>query len=440
MTDAPAGAEARVRSRTFAALANPDYRRYYLGQGVSLIGTWLQTAAVRWIVFEKTGSVFMNGVIEAAGVMPGMLVGLVAGALADRVAPKGMILLMQVGQMLLAFALAALVGLGIEQIWQMAAILALTRVCVTFEMPSRQVFLYDVVGRPSLMNAIALNTGLFNASRVIGPALAGVCLAKLGATSCFALNGVSYLAAIAALLSIRRPHLRGAKGTSGSGELLGGLAYLRRDRRVATLFLLMGFFGVVGMGYDAMVPAYARRVVLTGVRGYSLLLSSSGIGATCGALAVASLGGLRRKERLVLTGMVIFAASLGCAAWLPARIGPSGARLATATACLFGVGAGAVIFYSATQTLIQTAVPDHLRGRVMGIWMIVFSGSVPLGSLWTGRLALGRGVPPVMGLSACLCALAAMVVLASGALTRTTALPLHGDQAAIQSMPPPPRP
>ncbi len=421
MTDTLASDDARVRTRTFAALENPDYRRYYIGQGVSLIGTWLQTAAVRWIVFDKTGSVFMNGVIEAAGVMPGMLVGLVAGALADRVAPRGMILLMQVGQMLLAFALAALVGLGVEQIWQMAAILALTRVCVTFEMPSRQVFLYDVVGRPALMNAIALNTGLFNASRVIGPALAGACLSKFGATACFALNGVSYLAAIAALLTIRLPHRRGPKGAAGSRGLLGGLAYLRHDRRVAALFLLMGFFGVVGMGYDAMIPAYARRVVLTGVRGYSVLLSSSGIGATCGALALASLGGLRRKEWLVVAGMAVFAASLGGAACLPAMVGPPGARLATAAACLFGVGVGAVIFYSATQTLIQTAVPDHLRGRVMGVWMIVFSGSVPLGSLWTGRLALGRGVPFVMGLSAGLCALAVVVVLASGALTRPTA-------------------
>src|SRR5205807_3558989 len=138
--------------------------------------------------FETTHSELALGVIGAAGLLPGLLVGLVAGALADRVVPRSMILLMETGQMLLALTLALLVGLGIVQFWQLAAILALTRVCVTFEMPSRQVFLYDLVGRSDLMNAIALNSGLFNASRVIGPALAGACYAGLGATACFALN------------------------------------------------------------------------------------------------------------------------------------------------------------------------------------------------------------------------------------------------------------
>ena len=193
-----------VRTRTFAALAYPDFRRYYLGQGISLVGTWLQAAAVRWLVFDQTQSEFLLGVVEVAALMPGLVVGLVAGAVADRVAPLRMIILMECGQMMLAFLLALLVGLQVVEIWQMAAILALTRICVTFELPSRQVFFYELVGPDTLPNAIALNSGLFNATRVLGPALAGVCLSALGATACFALNGVSYLAAIAALFSIRR--------------------------------------------------------------------------------------------------------------------------------------------------------------------------------------------------------------------------------------------
>ena len=421
MSDALRAESTPIRSRTFAALDNPDYRRYYLGQGISLVGTWLQVAAVKWIVFDRTQSEFMLGVVEAAGLMPGLLVGLVAGVLADRVVPRRLILAMQVGQMLLAFALAALIGLGVERIWQMALILALSRVCVTFEMPSRQVFLYDLVGRPALMNAIALNPGLFNASRVIGPALAGLCLSTFGATTCFALNGASYVAAIAALLSIRLDERLSPKGAKGIGEALGGLAYLGRDRRVAALFALMAFFGIVGMGYDAMIPAYARKVVVTDVRGYSVLLACSGVGATLGALAVASLGGLRRKERLVVGGLGLFAASLGAASWLPGYVGeawPGPARLWVASACLLGVGFGAVVFYSATQTLIQTAVPDHLRGRVMGVWMIVYSGSVPAGALWTGRLANMHGVATVMGLSALLCAAVALLSWGSWRLAR----------------------
>jgi MFS family permease len=377
----------------------------------------------------------MLGVVEAAGIMPGLFVGLAAGALADRVVPRTMILVMQVGQMALAFALAWLVGMGVVEIWQMAAILALSRVCVTFEMPSRQVFLYDIVGRTSLPNAIALNSGLFNASRVLGPALAGLCLARFGRTSCFLLNGASYLAAIAALLCIRvERRLRPAE-SRGLAEVMGGFTYLQRDRRVRSLFLLMAFFGVVGMGYVALVPAYARRIVHTEALGYSLLLACSGVGATVGALVVASLGGLRRKETLVLSGMLIFAVFLSAAGVLPAwagRVWSFPGALLAASACLFGAGFGAIVFYSATQTVIQTVVPDHLRGRIMGIWMIVYSGSVPLGALWAGELALSRGVTMVMEASAILCVAVAALVLASGVLIPRDALAIAGTRASRQ--------
>ena len=422
MPDAPAlAATRRIRSRTFAALTdNPAYRRFYLGQGVSLIGTWLQDAAVSWIVFAMTGSEWMLGLVSAAGTVPGLLVGLVAGALADRVAPKAMVLGMQVGQMLLAFLLALLVGTGVVRIWQMALILALTRVCVTFEMPSRQVFLYDLVGRSALMNAIALNSGLFNASRVLGPALAGLCLARFGTTAPFVLNGVSYLAAIAALLTIRvAPRDAPRPASGGLAEVLGGLAYLGRDRRVRMLFTLMATFGLVGMGYAALVPAYARLVVHTGAIGYSLLLSCGGVGATIGALVVASLGGLRRKERLVPLGMGVFGLSLAAAGWLPAavfRLGLEALALPVAAACLLAVGFGGILFFAATQTLIQTGVPDDLRGRIMGIWMILYSGAVPLGSLWAGWAAGRFGVAPVLEVSAAACLAMALGVSASGVL------------------------
>lgn len=409
-----------VRSRTFAALVdNADYRRFYFGQGISLIGTWLQGAAVSWMVFRMTGSEWSLGVVDAAGTMPGLLVGLFAGALADQVAPRRMILLMQIAQMGLAFVLAYLVWSGKVQIWQLAMILGLTRVSVTFEMPSRQVFLYELVGRESLMNAIALNSGLFNASRVIGPALAGVCLARVGPTACFTLNGASYLAAIAALLSIHsriRPAVHSARTP---GEILAGFSYLRHAARVRSLFLLMSFFGLVGMGYMALVPSYATRVLGSGAVGFSIMLASIGLGATCGALVMASVGGIHRRERLVLIGMMVFSVALASAGILPRLIGgkaPSTTALVVATLCLFIAGFGALLFYSATQTLIQTAVPDHLRGRIMGIWMIAFSGSVPLGSLWAGRVAQSQGVSLVMVVSAALCLSVALAVWCLGGL------------------------
>ena len=410
-----------LRSRTFAALGHSGFRRYYMGQGVSLIGTWLQSAAVRWLVFDQTQSEYMLGIVEVASLMPGLLVGLVAGAVADRVAPLRMIVLMECGQMVLAFLLTLLVGLRVAEIWQMAVILALTRICVTFELPSRQVFFYELVGPEVLSNAIALNSGLFNATRVLGPALAGVCLSTIGATGCFALNAFSYMAAIAALLSIRlerrttiRPH-----ANFTLGEVLGGLHYLRTDIRMLAFFLLVTFFGVFGMGYEAMVPAYTRRIIRSGVEGYSILLACSGVGATLGAIVVASLGKQRRKERWAVGGMIIFALFLAGAALLPLWIQPDGIELNTrrdrfGLPARDGLRRGGLLRLALTT--IQLAVPDQLRGRIMGIWMIVYSGSVPLGALWTGRAALAWGVAAVMAFSAVLCVVVGLVVLASGVL------------------------
>jgi predicted MFS family arabinose efflux permease len=416
------GPDRGLRSRTFASLVdNPAYRRFYFGQGVSLVGSWLQQAAVSWIVFDLTHSERWLGIVEAAGILPGLVVGLAAGAMADRVPARRMILAMQVAQMVLAACLAVLVGLDTIRIAHLVAILALARVCVTFELPSRQVLLYALVGREGLLNAIALNSGLFNLSRVLGPALAGFLLVHVGRTPCFALNALSFVAAIVALLSIPREIAERA-GPTGDGRgdaapVLGGWHYIRDDRRTGALFSLMGFVGVVGMGYAALTPAYAHRVLGVGARGFSLLLASGGLGATVGALAVASLGGVRRRERLVLGGMVLFALALIAASALPGLAGGSPARrLLVASPCLFAAGFGAIMFFSSTQTLIQTRVPDALRGRVMGMWMIVYSGAVAAGALASGELARAIGVPAVLRLAAALCLAAAAVAAASGRL------------------------
>ncbi|WP_165245959.1 MFS transporter [Paludisphaera soli] len=405
---------------TFRSLSNRNYRLYISGQGVSLIGTWLQAAAVRWLVYEQTGSAERLGVIEMANLMPGLVVGLFAGAISDRVAPRAMILAMEVGQMACAFVLAGLVATGVIQFWQMAVILATARVCVTFELPSRQVFLYELVGPESLTNAIALNAGLFNATRVIGPALAGLGFAILGAAGCFALNAVSYLAAIGTVLAIRIPTR--AQSVSGRGaalgDLLAGLDYLRSERGLSGHLALMGFFGLMGMGYEAMTPVFARTVLGVGVGGYSLLLASGGAGATFGALMVARLGDGVRKERMVIYGMLCFSTFLLTASLFPLWSSPewpSLVRLGLGAVCLFGAWFGAAFFYSSTQTLIQLRIPARLRGRIMGVWMVVFSGSVPLGALWTGRAATVWGVCPVMAFSAVVCLVAGfLLILAQG--------------------------
>jgi len=410
-----AGFHSFIRSRTFSALGVRDFRRFFMGQGVSLVGTWLQGAAVSWMVYEKTRSELTLGIVGAASLLPGLFVGLFAGFVADRVPPRPLIMLMQAAQMALAFFLAFLIGTGIDQIWHLVCILALNRVCVTFEMPSRQVFMYELVGREHLGNAIALNSGLFNASRVLGPTLAAFIYALAGPTTCFLINGLSYIAALTAVYSIELPAAHQQRQARGLGGILDGVSYLFQNKRVGLLFLLMNLFGIIGMGYDSMIPAYASGVVQTGIKGYGLLLGCSGMGATCGALLVATVGTGHRRERLLLAGMAIFAIALGASARIPPWIGEHFSHrtsLAVAACGMLGIGLGAVLFYAAAQTIIQNVLPDSLRGRVMAIWLISYSGSVPLGSLWIGRVADSYGIPFAMTTSSTLGLLLALVGLA----------------------------
>jgi len=417
LDSARGGSESPLRwGGMFQSLSIRNYRLYFFGQGVSLIGTWLQAAAVRWLVYEQTGSADRLGLLEAANLMPGLVIGLFAGAISDRVPPRSMILAMEMGQMACATLLAVLVGLDVIQFWQMALILATARVCVSFELPSRHVFLYDLVGPSSLTNAIALNSGMFNATRVIGPALAGLGFALVGAAGCFTLNALSYLAAIASVLAIRAPsRVRASTARQRTWtDVLAGLSYLRGERRISGHLALMGFFGLVGMGYEAMTPLYARTILAVEVGGYSVLLASGGCGATIGALTVARFGDGVRKERMVVYGLLCFAVFLLAASLFPYWSSPDwspGARLAAGAGCLFGAWFGAAFFYSSTQTMIQLLIPESLRGRIMGAWMVVFSGSVPLGALWTGRAASVWGLCPVMTASALVCLASGVVLL-----------------------------
>lgn len=423
----------RARTRTFEALAeNRDYRRFYMGHGVSLVGTWMQAAAVNWIVYDLTRSEMWLGVVEAANLLPGLLVGLFAGALADRTAPRSTVLATQLVQLALAITLATLFNTGSIRLWQLIALLAMARVGNVFEMPARQVFLYELVGREHLGNAIALNVGLFNASRVVGPALAGVCLAWLGQGAPFVLNALSFLAAIAAVLSIPSRPSHHVRSGQGPGDVLGGLGYLKRDPRVAFLFGLMGFFGVAGMGYNAMLSAYARDSIGLGALGYSALLASGGLGAVAGALCAARIGGRVRREVLIVFGLGLFSLSLAGMGTVPGALGtwaPSWWPTASAMLFLVGAGFGAITFTSSIQTMIQLDVPDVLRGRVAGVWMIVFSGSVPMGALLTGRLAQWFGVEPVLLASGLLCGAVALLLASSGLLDRVGRAPSPADRA-----------
>ena len=396
---------------------NPTYRWFYAGQGASLIGTWSQAAAARWIVYEITRSERAVGIVDAVEVLPGVVVGLFAGAVADKVSGRLMLSAMQVGQAVLAFALAIMVGAGKVEIWQMAVLLASSQVFVTFEEPSRQVFQRHLVGRSALGHAIALETGLFNASRVLGPALAGICLSLLGQASPFAINGASFLAAFLILMLIRTPHGPENDTEESPNEvgIAAGFQYVWHDRRVLRIFLLLAFFGVAGLGYTALVPAYAQNLLKASTGGYSALQVGGGIGSTLGAIAVAAVATARRRDLLVVGGMVVAGLALVLAGLAPGWLDPK-LRLPVAVALMFINGAGTIAVFATAQTLIQAAVPDAIRGRVVGLWMIVFSASAPIGSLCSGTLAEALGVVPIMVTSGLICVVVGTIVFLSGTL------------------------
>ena len=400
---------------------NPTYRWFYAGQGASLIGTWSQAAAARWIVYQITNSERAVGIVDAVEILPGVVVGLFAGMVADKVSGRMMLAAMQVGQATLAFLLALMVGAGRVEVWQMALLLAVSQIFVTFEEPSRQVFQRRLVGRSAMGHAIALETGLFNASRVVGPALAGLCLSLLGPASPFAINGISFLAAFLILLWLRTPHGPDQDDSDNAGAesgLAAGFQYVWHDRRVLRIFLLLGFFGVAGLGYTALVPAYAQRLLQSSAGGFSALQVGGGIGSTVGAILVASVAGAKRRDLLVVGGMVLAGLALILAGFAPGVLGPKLA-LPVAVGLMFINGLGTIAVFATAQTLIQAAVPDAIRGRVVGLWMIVYSAATPVGSLVAGISAHAIGVVPILVGSGLLCVIVGTVVFLTGSLIPT---------------------
>ncbi|MGO9204546.1 MAG: MFS transporter [Limisphaerales bacterium] len=388
---------------TFAALKHRNYRLFFAGQLVSLIGTWMQNTAQGWLVYQLTGSKVMLGAVTAVGSLPMLLFSVWGGSLADRHPKRRVLLFTQTGMMLLAFAFAALVGSGRIRPWHILVLAALGGVAMAFDMPARQAFTVEMTSRKDLMNAISLNSSIFNGARIVGPSVAGFLMAQAGMTWCFLLNGLSFIAVIAGLLMMRLPgFVPPAESQSTGRHVLEGLAYVAGHRRVRLLLLFVGVVGVFGWSYSVLLPAYAAEVLRVAERGYGALLSANGVGALLGALTVAAYGGRVRPRLMVLGGVWLFSAMLlllAFARWF-----------SLALACLAVGGWGMLLCFSTTNTLVQTSVSDAMRGRVMGIWALVFGGLMPLGGLESGLLSQAVGVPWTIALGALACASAGLVL------------------------------
>ena len=386
---------------TFAALKHRNFRLFFVGQLVSLTGTWMQTTAQGWLVYQLTGSKVLLGTVAAVGSLP-LVLSVWGGSVADRHSKRAVVCVTQSGMMALAFVFAGLVWGGQIRPWHILVLAARGGVAMAFDMPARQAFMVEMTSREDLMNAVSLNSSIFNGARIVGPAVAGLVMAHGGIALCFLLNGLSFLAVIAGLLLMRLPRfVPPAERPSTGRHIVEGLAYAAGHRRVRILLSLLGVVGVFGWSYSVLLPAYASDLLRVGERGYGALLSANGLGALLGALTVATYGPRVRPRRMVLGGLWVFSGMLLLLAvlrWYP---------LVLASLALGGWGM--LLYYSTVNTLVQTSVSDQMRGRVMGVWALVFGGTMPLGGIVSGLLSQAVGVPWTLALGALVCAAAGLV-------------------------------
>src|SRR5438093_1102438 len=389
---------------TFRALRHRNYRLFFWGQLVSLIGTWMQQTAMSWFVYQITNSKLLLGVVAAMGSAPMMLSSVWGGSLADLYPKRSILVLTQSAQMLCAFLLAAGVWLGFATPAFIMVVAAFNGTAMGFDMPARQAFTVEMTSREDLLNAISLNSSIVNGARVVGPSVAGLLIGVFGVATCFLLNVVTFIAVIAGLMMMRLPPFqRPAHAVSASKHALNGIVYSLKHQRVRTILLLFLAVGVFGWSYGVLMPAFARDVLGRGANGYGILMSASGIGAFIGALVVATYGHLFTPRRLALGGVWLF--SIALFALSLSR------NFYVALGFLLVAGFGMLLFFSTSNTVLQTIVPDEMRGRVMGVWSLVFGAMIPLGSLEAGATAHWLGTPFALAFGAIVCAVSALVTL-----------------------------
>ena len=399
----PQGATRDAPSRWQAAgraLRHRNFQLFFSGQLISLIGTWMQTVAQSWLVYKLTGSGLLLGSVGFASQIPVFLVAPIGGITADRANRQKIVIATQTASMILAFILAALTLSHRVRVWHIFVLAALLGIVNAFDIPGRQSFLVDMVGKGDLMNAIALNSSMFNGARVIGPAVAGILVARLGEGWCFFANGVSYIAVIAGLMLMRVDAApRASTGASPFEHMVEGFQFVERTAPIRTLLLLLGLVSAVGMPYTVLMPIFADKILHLGGQEFAsligshdlgavrlgILMGAAGVGALFGALTLALRSGVKGLGRWVALccagfGISLILFSFSTSFWL-------------SVALLLPVGYFIMLQMASSNTLIQVMVPDGLRGRVMAVYSMMFMGMAPLGALVGGFLSDHLGAP-----------------------------------------------
>jgi MFS family permease len=409
------------------ALRHRNFRLFFCGQLISLIGTWMDPVAESWLIYRLTGSSLLLGAVAFAGQIPVFLLMPIGGIVADHYDRRSILVTTQSLLTTLTLILAGLTLTHVVQPWHVMVLGALMGVVSAFDIPVRQAFIADMVFREDMVNAIALYSAIFNGARVIGPALAGIVVAAMGEGWCFLGNGLSFLAVIAGLLRMTAAPGRPALQGSPRQNIIEGFRFVSSTAPVRALMLLVGLISLSGTPGVVLMPVFADQVLHGGPRALGLLMGASGLGALCGAITLATRKNVSGLERWILVacntfgaGLILF--SLSRTFWL-------------SVALLVPVGFSVVLEMGSSSTLIQSMVPDHLRGRVMAVFSMMFIGMAPLGALMAGSVAHAIGAPLTVALSGAISIIGGIVFAARLSTLRPAARALVADQQTPGSAP-----
>ena len=411
---------------TLRALQYRNFQLFFSGQLISLIGTWMQNLAQAWLVYRITGSMVLLGGISFCSQIPIFLFSTLGGIVADRYSRHRVVIATQTASMVLALALAALTLTHTVHIWHIFVLSALLGVVNAFDVPVRQSFIVDMVGRADLMNAIALNSSMFNASRVIGPAIAGILVAWIGEGWCFFANGISYIAVIVGLLSMRvAPHERVPGGGSPLANIIEGFRFVIRNRPIHALLILLGIASVTGMPFTVLMPVFADRILHGGPKALGWLTGCAGMGALAAALLLASRQTLKGLSGWIATSATAF--GIGLVIFALSRTFLFSALI------LVPVGFALMLQMGASNTLIQSMAPDHLRGRVMGVYSMMIMGMAPFGGLLAGVAADRYGAPAAVAAGGVICLASAGIFWTQLPEIRVHARRMIAEQQAVSA-------
>lgn len=384
-------------NESLRAFQHRNYRLFYMGQSISLIGTWMQTIAQAWLVLEITDSQVAVGVVTMLQFLPIMLFVLFAGVIADRVPKRNFLILTQTLALAQAAILAVLVFTGAVELWHVYVLAVMLGLANAFDMPVRQSFAIEMVGRKDLINAVALNSGMFNGARLIGPAIGGFIISAFGVEAVFTINAISFVPVILSLLAIRQAELftreRRTTAVNPVAELREGIAYAFRTPSILLIIVLVAMIGTFGYNFTVMLPLLSKYVLNEGSVTFGFLTAAVGFGSLIAALSLAG----RKRPTLyqMFVGAIIFSLFLGAVA--------ASTNVYVTLICLMIMGAAGTTFATTANTSIQMASPDELRGRVVSLYMLLFAGSTPIGGYLLGLLSEELGTQNAIGVFAALC-------------------------------------